>query len=74
MVWPNGNIPHGWEWLYPQRHFSSSEGIGRYSTFFFPPLKFGSTIFTKVEQTQLLRWFDGGCVMIFNFVFKAPQL
>jgi uncharacterized protein YecE (DUF72 family) len=57
-------------WLYPSA-LSSSERIGRYSTFF-STVEVGSTFYTKVEQTQLLRWFDA-VVDDFQFCFKAPQ-
>lgn len=58
-------------WLYPGS-LSSAERIGCYSTFF-SSVEVGSTFYTNVEPTQLLRWFDA-VVEDFQFCFKAPQM
>lgn len=57
-------------WLYPNS-LSASERIGRYSEMF-STVEVGSTFYTKVEQSQLQRWYDIVSEG-FRFCFKAPQ-
>ena len=57
-------------WLYPAS-LPSAERIARYSQVF-STVEVGSTFYTKVDDAQLVRWYesvsDG-----FKFSFKAPQ-
>lgn len=57
-------------WLYPAS-LATGERIGRYSQVF-STVEVGSTFYTKVDDVQLMRWYesvnDG-----FKFSFKAPQ-
>ncbi|MBJ7538926.1 DUF72 domain-containing protein [Marinomonas transparens] len=57
-------------WLYPVA-LPAAERIGRYSEFF-STVEVGSTFYTKVDQGQLLRWYDA-VSDDFQFSFKAPQ-
>ncbi|RNF50445.1 DUF72 domain-containing protein [Marinomonas hwangdonensis] len=57
-------------WLYPAS-LPSAARIGRYSQVF-STVEVGSTFYTKVDDAQLLRWYES--VMDgFRFSFKAPQ-
>ena len=57
-------------WLYAAS-LSAGERIGRYSQVF-STVEVGSTFYTKVDDTQLLRWYNS-VGEGFKFSFKAPQ-
>ncbi|RBP80003.1 DUF72 domain-containing protein [Marinomonas rhizomae] len=57
-------------WLYPAS-LPAAERIGRYSQVF-STVEVGSTFYTRVDDTQLLRWYDS-VAGDFRFSFKAPQ-
>ena len=57
-------------WLYPAS-LPSAERIGRYSQVF-STVEVGSTFYTKVDDAQLLRWYES-VADDFKFSFKAPQ-
>jgi uncharacterized protein YecE (DUF72 family) len=57
-------------WLYPAS-LPTAERIGRYSQVF-STVEVGSTFYTKVDDAQLLRWFES-VADDFRFSFKAPQ-
>lgn len=57
-------------WLYPNL-LSVSKRIGRYSEIF-STVEVGSTFYTKVDQSQLQRWYDA-VSEDFKFCFKAPR-
>ncbi|WP_111637786.1 DUF72 domain-containing protein [Marinomonas shanghaiensis] len=57
-------------WLYPAS-LPTGERIGRYSQVF-STVEVGSTFYTKVDDAQLLRWYES-VADDFTFSFKAPQ-
>ncbi|SHG50516.1 Uncharacterized conserved protein YecE, DUF72 family [Marinomonas polaris DSM 16579] len=57
-------------WLYPTS-LPTAERIGRYSQVF-STVEVGSTFYTKVDDAQLLRWYES-VAGDFRFSFKAPQ-
>ena len=57
-------------WLYPTS-LPTGERLGRYSHVF-STVEVGSTFYTKVDDAQLLRWYES-VVDGFKFSFKAPQ-
>ncbi|NLQ18104.1 DUF72 domain-containing protein [Marinomonas sp. M1K-6] len=57
-------------WLYPAS-LPAAERIGRYSQVF-STVEVGSTFYTKVDDAQLLRWYES-VGEDFKFSFKAPQ-
>ncbi len=57
-------------WLYPSS-LSAVERIGRYSQVF-SSVEMGSTFYTKVDDAQLLRWYESVSEG-FKFSFKAPR-
>jgi len=58
-------------WLYPAS-LPTGERIGRYSQVF-STVEVGSTFYTKVDDAQLLRWYES-VADDFKFSFKAPQM
>ncbi|NVK27558.1 MAG: DUF72 domain-containing protein [Flavobacteriia bacterium] len=57
-------------WLYPAS-LPSAERVGRYSQVF-STVEVGSTFYTKVDDAQLMRWYESVSDE-FKFSFKAPQ-
>lgn len=57
-------------WLYPTS-LPAGERLGRYSQVF-STVEVGSTFYTKVDDAQLLRWYES-VTEDFRFSFKAPK-
>jgi len=64
VYWPQlANSRMGELAFIPQRTSlpPKESGVNSHKRFFFSTVEVGSTFYTKVEQTQLLRWFECGC-------------